>query len=252
MSYLSVLELRGIDRIGILMELSQVVTGELNTNIRELHIQSHDGIFEGRVSLYVKNIQDLKVIMEKVGKIRGIEKVRPCGEQSRIAHYGNSDHTDNRCCRGPSLKEKERPRGAALPEEKTTLPSSPWDDLIREIQSGRSDASPKGGEATSGGDRGEYAAEVSAEPATEAAAPAYYSYDEQTIDELDGNRTDVPFSYDEQSLADRTAAPVAAPVLSGAGGSEESEKPAPTRGIFADGFDPKMAVLYAEVMRPKV
>ena len=51
------------------------MTGELNTNIRELHIQSHDGIFEGRVSLYVKNIQDLKVIMEKVGKIRGIEKV---------------------------------------------------------------------------------------------------------------------------------------------------------------------------------
>lgn len=89
-------------------------------------------------------------------------------------------------------------------------------------------------------------------PATEAAAPAYYSYDEQAIDELDGNRMDVPFSYDEQSLADhRTAAPVAAPVLSGAGGSEESEKPAPTRGIFTDGFDPKMAVLYAEVMRPK-
>jgi len=85
----------------------------------------------------------------------------------------------------------------------------------------------------------------------EGAAPAYYSYDEQAIDELDGNRTDVPFSYDEQSLADRTAAPVAAPVLSGAGGSEESEKPAPARGIFADGFDPKMAVLYAEVMRPK-
>lgn len=149
------------------------------------------------------------------------------------------------------LSKKKKDRGAALPEEKTTLPSSPWDDLIREIQSGRSDASPKGGEATSGGDRGEYAAEVSAEPATEAAAPAYYSYDEQAIDELDGNRMDVPFSYDEQSLADRTAAPVAAPVLSGAGGSEESEKPAPARGIFADGFDPKMAVLYAEVMRPK-
>ena len=73
------------------------------------------------------------------------------------------------------LSKKKKDRGAVLPEEKTTLPSSPWDDLIREIQSGRSDASPKGGEATSGGDRGEYAAEVSAEPATEAAAPAYYS-----------------------------------------------------------------------------
>lgn len=71
MSYLSILELRGIDRIGILMELSQVITGELNTNIRELHIQSHDGIFEGRISLYVKNIKDLKMIIDKVIRIKG-------------------------------------------------------------------------------------------------------------------------------------------------------------------------------------
>ena len=75
MSYLSVLEMRGIDRIGILMELSQVITGELNINIRELHIQSHDGIFEGRISLYVKNIKDLRMIMEKVRRIKGVEQV---------------------------------------------------------------------------------------------------------------------------------------------------------------------------------
>ena len=75
MSYLSILELRGIDRIGILMELSQVITGELNTNIRELHIQSHDGIFEGRISLYVKNIKDLKMIIDKVIRIKGVEEV---------------------------------------------------------------------------------------------------------------------------------------------------------------------------------
>ena len=75
MSYLSVLEMRGIDRIGILMELSQVITGELNINIRELHIQSHDGIFEGRISLYVKNIKDLRMIMEKVRRIMGVEQV---------------------------------------------------------------------------------------------------------------------------------------------------------------------------------
>ena len=75
MSYLYVLELRGIARIGILMELSQVITGELNINIRELHIQSHDGIFEGRISLYVKNIKDLRMIMEKVRRIKGVEQV---------------------------------------------------------------------------------------------------------------------------------------------------------------------------------
>lgn len=75
-SYLSIIELRGIDRIGILMEIAQLITGELNINIRELHIQSHDGIFEGHISIYVKNIDDLNLIIEKVGKIKGIEKVK--------------------------------------------------------------------------------------------------------------------------------------------------------------------------------
>ncbi len=75
MSYLSKMDVRGIDRIGILMEIVQVITGELNINIRELTIQSHDGIFEGTISLYVTNIDDLKAIMEKVGKIKGMEKV---------------------------------------------------------------------------------------------------------------------------------------------------------------------------------
>ena len=75
MSYLTVLEFRGIDRIGVLMDLAQLITGELNINIRELHIQSHDGIFEGIVSVYVKNTDDVNKIIVKVNKIKGIEKV---------------------------------------------------------------------------------------------------------------------------------------------------------------------------------
>ena len=75
MSYLSVFEIRGIDRIGILMELAQVLSGELNINIRELHIQSHDGIFEGVVSVYVRNTDDVNKIIDKLGKIKGVDKV---------------------------------------------------------------------------------------------------------------------------------------------------------------------------------
>lgn len=76
MSYLSILELRGIDRVGILMDIASVITGELNINIRELSIQSHDGIFEGRISLYVKNIHDLNLIIKKVSEIKGVDKVK--------------------------------------------------------------------------------------------------------------------------------------------------------------------------------
>lgn len=76
MSYLTKINVRGIDRIGILMELTEVITGELNTNIRELNIRSHDGIFEGDISLYVKNINDLNLVMDKVNQIKGIEVVK--------------------------------------------------------------------------------------------------------------------------------------------------------------------------------
>ena len=76
MSYLSLLNIRGIDRVGILMEIVQVITGEFNINIRELQIQSHDGIFEGTISVYVKNTKDLNEVIGKVYKIKGIEKIR--------------------------------------------------------------------------------------------------------------------------------------------------------------------------------
>lgn len=76
MSYLSVLNIKGIDRMGILMELSQIITGELNINIREMHIQSHDGIFEGSISIYVKDIKALNEIIKKVQNMKGVESVK--------------------------------------------------------------------------------------------------------------------------------------------------------------------------------
>ena len=76
MSYLSIVEIRGIDRIGILLDLSQTLTAQLNVNIRKLYIESHDGIFEGYISLYVKNRQDLHTIISKVGNIKGVESVK--------------------------------------------------------------------------------------------------------------------------------------------------------------------------------
>ena len=75
-SYLSRIELRGIDRLGITLDIARLVSEELNVNIRELKLQSHDGIFEGEISLYVKSTDDLAHIITRLGRIRGIEKVR--------------------------------------------------------------------------------------------------------------------------------------------------------------------------------
>ncbi len=75
-SYLAEIEIRGIDRIGILMDVAQVITGELAINIRGMDVQSHDGIFEGKISVYVMDTENIHNILEKVGNVKGIELVK--------------------------------------------------------------------------------------------------------------------------------------------------------------------------------
>ena len=75
-SYLSTITLRGIDRMGLLLDLAKLVTGDFSVNILEVNIQSHDGIFEGSVSLYVKDAESLHEVMDKLRKIKGIESVK--------------------------------------------------------------------------------------------------------------------------------------------------------------------------------
>ncbi len=76
MSYLVTVELRGIDRLGLLLDLAKVVSGDFNINIREVNIHSHDGIFEGGISLYVKDAESLQAVMDRLRKIKGIETVK--------------------------------------------------------------------------------------------------------------------------------------------------------------------------------
>ncbi len=76
LSHFALVGLRGIDRIGIMMEVSKLIAGELNINIRELNIKTHDGIFEGTMSVYVQEKKDIDSIIEKAKKIKGIEEVK--------------------------------------------------------------------------------------------------------------------------------------------------------------------------------
>ena len=76
MSYLATVELRGIDRKGILMEMARIISGDFNINMREINIKSHAGIFEGSLSLYVKDVESLTALMDKIRQIKGIESVK--------------------------------------------------------------------------------------------------------------------------------------------------------------------------------
>ena len=74
-SFLARISLRGIDRLGILNDITQYVTLVLNINIRKVIIETHDGIFEGVIDLYVHNTEDLERLMKNIKKISGVEFV---------------------------------------------------------------------------------------------------------------------------------------------------------------------------------
>jgi GTP pyrophosphokinase len=76
MSFLVHLELRGLDRIGVLNDLTNVITGEFNVNIHRLNLEAHDGIFESNIDLYVHNTHNLDHLIDKVKKIKGVETIK--------------------------------------------------------------------------------------------------------------------------------------------------------------------------------
>ena len=75
-SYLATVEIRGIDRTGIILDLTKLITQDFSINMRAISVQSHDGIFEGTISIYVQDIDSLNVLLDNIRKIKGIDRVK--------------------------------------------------------------------------------------------------------------------------------------------------------------------------------
>ncbi len=76
LSSLAKLTINGIDRIGIASDITSVISEELDVNIRKIFIETHDGIFEGEIELYVHSVKDLNNLIMDISKIKGVESVR--------------------------------------------------------------------------------------------------------------------------------------------------------------------------------
>ncbi|MDR0659211.1 MAG: RelA/SpoT family protein [Prevotellaceae bacterium] len=85
LSFLARLEMRGIDRQGLLNDITKTITEKLNVNIRKLGIESHDGIFEGFAELYVHNTTDLNLLIEQLSKIKSIDTIKRIEDISQKA-----------------------------------------------------------------------------------------------------------------------------------------------------------------------
>ncbi|MDD4645051.1 MAG: GTP pyrophosphokinase, partial [Bacteroidales bacterium] len=76
MAFLARLNITGIDRLGILNDITLIISKELNVNIRSMNLDSHDGIFEANFDLYVHDTEDINNLILNLTKIKGIDNVK--------------------------------------------------------------------------------------------------------------------------------------------------------------------------------
>ena len=75
LTFLVTIYIKGIDCMGLLNEVTQVISRQLNVNIRKLNIETTDGIFEGKLQLYVHDVDDVRTICNNLKQIQNIKQV---------------------------------------------------------------------------------------------------------------------------------------------------------------------------------
>ena len=75
LSFLVTIYIKGIDNVGLLNEVTQVISRQLNVNIRKLTMETNDGIFEGKIQLYVHDVDDVRTICNNLKQVQNIKQV---------------------------------------------------------------------------------------------------------------------------------------------------------------------------------
>ncbi len=70
------LRITGMDELGIVSNISDVISKDLQVNMRSISIDSNDGMFEGSMTVFVKDTQHLEALIRKLKKVKGVLSIR--------------------------------------------------------------------------------------------------------------------------------------------------------------------------------
>ena len=74
-SFLAGLKIKGTDRVGMMNDVTRIISNELKVNMRSVSIESDNGIFDGSIQLYVQDTMHLEKLTQKLENIDGVEEV---------------------------------------------------------------------------------------------------------------------------------------------------------------------------------
>ena len=73
--FMATINIRGIDSVGLINKVTQIISNHMNVNIKSINISTEDGIFEGIITLKIHNVSFLKQLTKKLEKIEGISSI---------------------------------------------------------------------------------------------------------------------------------------------------------------------------------
>ena len=74
-SFLTGLRIVGLDDVGVVNKITNIISGELKINIAALTIESKEGLFQGTIKVYVHDKDELEVLVDKIKSLNGIQRV---------------------------------------------------------------------------------------------------------------------------------------------------------------------------------
>lgn len=70
------IEVEGLDRMGMINDITKVITDAMNIDMRSFSINSNDGVFNGEIALEVKNKTQLEETLKQLKQIEGVTRVK--------------------------------------------------------------------------------------------------------------------------------------------------------------------------------
>ena len=71
-AFLTGIKINGIDDVGLVNKITNIITGQLNLNMRSISFESADGIFEGTIMVYVNDTTQLEDLIDRMKSLDGI------------------------------------------------------------------------------------------------------------------------------------------------------------------------------------
>lgn len=76
LAFLAGINITGIDDVGLVNNITRIISEEENVNMRSISFESNDGVFEGVIMLFVYDTKHLNNVIDRIKKVKGVKSVK--------------------------------------------------------------------------------------------------------------------------------------------------------------------------------